>query len=52
MWYMYFKNMIKNGNMLLNDIYEEHQPAVLMNVQGNRIKFQFPESVHSYFQKH
>ncbi len=35
MWYVYFKNMIKNANSLLNDIFEEHQPAVLDSVQGN-----------------
>jgi len=34
MWYIYFKNMIKNGNNLLNDIFEEHQPAIIENVQG------------------
>ena len=34
MWYAYFKNMLKNANIILNDIFEDHQPAVNVNNRG------------------
>lgn len=35
MWYAYFKNMIKNANIILNDIFEEYQPVVSINTEEN-----------------
>lgn len=39
MWYAYFKNMIRNANTIINDIYEEHQPGVQMNAQVDDSEF-------------
>ena len=33
--------MIRNANTIINDIYEEHQPGVQMNAQGNFYKIPF-----------
>lgn len=34
MWYNYFKNALKNANLILNDLFEEYQPTVSFDNEG------------------
>jgi hypothetical protein len=37
MWYSYFKNALKNANMILNDLFEDFQPAMNIEAENSGI---------------
>jgi hypothetical protein len=39
MWYTYFKNMLNNANLILNDLFEDIQTPTHLNGKKNSTRF-------------